>query len=295
MYAKLVQVKEYTGYADTPEAMCPNDHIFRTLICPNGCSEKKLGCQRMTDNLNHYTYKSLSVIESISCPVWWTCQKHVTCPRDHVMQGITCKGWFCRGVDAYCTALSSPSGPPTLGQCYWTQSINRLTVFKECKAGYVVTGISCSGWLCAEHKIQCCELHQVNQKCVMSSWGSWGPCSKGYQLRHRSIIKPQIGEGSICPKSEDKQRCAACQYSAWGNWSKCANGRRIRQRHVTKYPVGSMPSCGNLQETKPCRSCLVSNWSAWSRCQRGHQFRQRYIVQQPENDTCPMLKQFRTC
>lgn len=92
--------------------------------------------------------------------------------------------------------------------------------------------------------------------CGMSSWSSWGKCTKecegGAQIRSRNIVvKPKNG-GDKCDATGESRVCNTfscdrdCTLKKWTHWSPCSqmcdNGSQVRFRHV-HTPVRGNGKC----------------------------------------------------
>ncbi|XP_002130880.2 complement component C6 isoform X1 [Ciona intestinalis] len=92
--------------------------------------------------------------------------------------------------------------------------------------------------------------------CVVSSWASWGACSKscssGTVIRTRKITTHPQNGGSGCPLLEEKSSCNKmacpiidCKWSIWGSWSACysCSPERSRFRNVSVAAMFNGEDC----------------------------------------------------
>lgn len=125
--------------------------------------------------------------------------------------------------------------------------------------------------------------------CQVSAWDEWGPCpvacGGGEQLRFRSVITPQQGNGAACPALSEARSCNVqacpvdCVLDEWSEWTLCAaacgGGLQVRERAVLQPPLGGGQACGRLSEERSCNAapcdstpspCQLTSWSPWSEC-----------------------------
>ena len=159
-----------------------------------------------------------------------------------------------------------------------------------------------------------CEI----QKCILSEWTSWTPCSAscnltpGVRQRLRTILSPDTCDGCSFNTTEqepcNRDVCCPvdCVFSTWTNWRFCyctnktsvcdlkGEDRWVCTRSRMKLQdetcggycddITSVTECGRLCCQK---DCIVGAWSWWSPCQgqceqQGFQYRHQQILQEPE-------------
>ncbi|XP_078491512.1 thrombospondin type-1 domain-containing protein 7B-like [Ciona intestinalis] len=166
-----------------------------------------------------------------------------------------------------------------------------------------------------------CHIRKCPVHCLVSSWASWGTCSKtcglGKTIRLRTItIHPAHG-GLRCLDLSQNKTCQTkscpvlCAVSGWTGWSACSKtcgkGFLVRSRHITRNPAHGAPRCPTLRQFNTCHmaycpvSCKVSKWSGWESCSKtcglGQTVRSRTITRYPahEGARCPVLRHLKTC
>eukprot|EP01062_Namystynia_karyoxenos_P083078 TRINITY_DN9485_c0_g1_i1.p1 TRINITY_DN9485_c0_g1~~TRINITY_DN9485_c0_g1_i1.p1 ORF type:complete len:2641 (+),score=529.85 TRINITY_DN9485_c0_g1_i1:70-7923(+) len=119
----------------------------------------------------------------------------------------------------------------------------------------------------------------LNVSCVLSGWGSWGPCNE------------------TCPAGAN---------------GTTLTGVSIRERRVLIEPQGVGAACGPLNQTQPCTvtcaavaapgvsPCVVTGWSPWTpsvcpACGGGNRTRIRNVFSNPHNQPCPDLNETEAC
>lgn len=157
--------------------------------------------------------------------------------------------------------------------------------------------------------------------CVDGQWGDWSSwdscsatCGKGFQVRHRDVVKfpnscgkPAVGledDYAIC----DLEECVEsqdCMMSSWSLWSDCSCkcfGVQERSRRIVRTAIGDGTACtGSMKEIVPCNpgagqlpaagcedeanaaDCKFSPWENWTPCSAscdgGQTTRVRHIAQ----------------
>ena len=123
--------------------------------------------------------------------------------------------------------------------------------------------------------------------CVMSSYGSWGTCSKtcggGFQSRTRTIVTPGKNGGASCPCTTETQQCNTqacpvdCKVSDWSCFGSCSatcgGGTQTRSRVVIQAPLNGGAACPALTDSAKCntQACpvnCVGSWGDWSTCSK---------------------------
>eukprot|EP01012_Entosiphon_sulcatum_P049575 TRINITY_DN6820_c0_g1_i6.p1 TRINITY_DN6820_c0_g1~~TRINITY_DN6820_c0_g1_i6.p1 ORF type:complete len:7637 (+),score=112.47 TRINITY_DN6820_c0_g1_i6:5459-28369(+) len=166
-----------------------------------------------------------------------------------------------------------------------------------------------------------CNVQPCPVDCRVSSWSSWGECSKtcggGEQQRSRSVLQQATHGGVSCPHLSEYQECNAqlcpidCLVGQWTPWSdctlKCGGGITTRSRPVQVAASNGGLQCPVTEEKQSCNSdacatdCSVSSWGAWSPCSLscggGTQYHTRTIIQGPANGgaACPTLSESQPC
>ncbi|ESO90983.1 hypothetical protein LOTGIDRAFT_217518 [Lottia gigantea] len=81
----------------------------------------------------------------------------------------------------------------------------------------------------------------VIKDCLVTQWGSWGPCSKtcgfGVRIRKRQIIQQEENGGTACPRVSVETLCGSMRTCGWKHFSMFAQHsprRRRRRRHHQK-------------------------------------------------------------
>lgn len=125
-----------------------------------------------------------------------------------------------------------------------------------------------------------CGLH-----CVVSSWGSFGSCSKscgsGTQTQSRSITTAQTYNGNPCPTLTNTQSCNTnacpvnCVVTSFGPFSSCSRtcgtGTQTQVRNVTTAAAFGGVACPSLTNTQTCNTqacpidCVVADWGEIAR------------------------------
>jgi hypothetical protein len=171
------------------------------------------------------------------------------------------------------------------------------------------------GWVAYQHA----------SKCLVSSWGSWGGCSRscsgGSKTRKRTVTR--MSSNNQCPKklvdvkSCNKQQCDDCAGSNWTPWSTCTVTCGVGSQQRTKRVVidGGEGGCKNtkvVNQTQPCSpiacpsACVMGDWGPWSTCEKScladeddsvQQYKVRKIVQASAHGgaPCTRLKVAREC
>lgn len=166
-----------------------------------------------------------------------------------------------------------------------------------------------------------CNSEACPQDCQVSDWSAWSACSQecggGTQSRTRSIIRPQIGTGAVCPPLIESRVCNSvecpsdCKVGDWSSWSQCnapcGGGVRERTRQIVSSATDGGVGCPSTIEHEQCNiqecpiDCRVSEWSNWSECSQacggGTQSRTRTVTQYPNStgQSCPTLTETREC
>ena len=170
--------------------------------------------------------------------------------------------------------------------------------------------------------------------CALSSWSSWGACSKscshekftlmgavllggGVHTRQRSVTRAPAYEGSACGVLQDTKpcetvpcpvNCEVTSFTKWGGCNRtCGGGTRVRSRAVLSHPAHDGWPCPALTESGACNNvpcavdCAVSEWSDWSSCsatcETGAALRTRSIILSEANGgrACGRLSDNKAC
>lgn len=137
-----------------------------------------------------------------------------------------------------------------------------------------------------------CEIPQ-NIDCLLSSWSSWGPCSKacglGTSQRQRYILREPVAFGRPCARQLIQRKpCVLRGCFRWDvtEWTDCFSekgvcGHGVQTRNITCFGEGrtqvdesfckSNRSIVTIQTKKTCYvgcpgECVLTIWSQWSEC-----------------------------
>jgi len=221
------------------------------------------------------------------------------------------------------------SGWSAFGACAKTcgggsQSRSRSVVSAATHGGSCLDALSAS---------TLCNTHACPVNCVVSQWGSFGPCSAACGIAHktrtRTVITPPVN-GAVCPVMEDVQPCLDspscetactgpehnidCIMGAWSMWSSCSaqcgGGFRQRTRSTMVPAACAGAPCDVAIVSEACNQhacpigCTVSPWGSWSTCTAScavlggsSRHRTRDVLSQPQfgGALCPSLLQSETC
>jgi hypothetical protein len=152
-----------------------------------------------------------------------------------------------------------------------------------------------------------CQEAPCPVSCIMSTWGSFGECSKtcgkGEHSRKRHIVSPALHGGQCDYQTVDWEKCHIrscpidCIIHRWSTWGACdltcGSGWRTRTRGVSIEPKYGGKACPTRQEKEACLMrkcpvhCEVSSWGAFGACTKscgigGMHTRTRSVTVQPQ-------------
>lgn len=164
-----------------------------------------------------------------------------------------------------------------------------------------------------------CNAEECSEDCQVSEW-DYAPCSKecggGTQIRKRTILKKNIGNGKECPVLSETVPCNTnlcdvdCNVSDWNNSpcsAECGDGYITRTRNIITNSENNGLKCPILKDTINCNlksctiDCQVSDWGEYGNCDPscgdGKKTRIRTVLVQPENGgkKCPVLSETINC
>ncbi|XP_036366484.1 thrombospondin type-1 domain-containing protein 7A isoform X2 [Octopus sinensis] len=164
-----------------------------------------------------------------------------------------------------------------------------------------------------------CEI-PCDENCLLSTWSSWGPCSKscglGTSQRQRYVLKKAVGYGRPCSSQLTQRKpCVLRGCFRWDvtNWTECFTekgvcGHGVQIRNITCTGEGKTQvddsfckanrSIAAIKTKRSCYigcpgECVLTEWSEWSACylncrdkgvadhERGIQSRSRAILAYP--------------
>jgi hypothetical protein len=186
---------------------------------------------------------------------------------------------------------------------------HRLVVVKAMFGGKRCVGNHGDSW---SHEIQVCNGRACPVDCMVSSWGTWGECTKtcggGLATRYRSIDRVWDYGGKKCTALSHTKSCAsfpcppkACQLSAWTKWTTCSKscggGTSVRARAVLAHAEDGGTPCGELHQAEACNNgtcavaCQTSAWGSWAMCSKscgaGRRSRSRTVTRAAANSGTP--------
>jgi len=186
---------------------------------------------------------------------------------------------------------------------------HRLVVVKAMFGGKRCVGNHGDSW---SHEIQVCNGRACPVDCMVSSWGTWGECTKtcggGLATRYRSIDRVWDYGGKKCTALSHTKSCAsfpcppkACQLSAWTKWTTCSKscggGTSVRARAVLAHAEDGGTPCGDLHQAEACNTgtcavaCQTSAWGSWGMCSKscgaGRRSRSRTVTRAAANSGAP--------
>lgn len=179
-----------------------------------------------------------------------------------------------------------------------------------------------------------CEIPR-NIDCLLSSWSSWGPCSKacglGTSQRQRYVLQEAVGLGRPCANQLIQTKpCVLRGCFRWDvtEWTECfaekgVCGHGVQTRNITCIGEGRTQvgdsfcranrSIAAIKTKKTCYvgcpgECVLTSWSEWSECyancqdteghERGVQSRSQAVLAYPasRSEPCPKkLYESRPC
>eukprot|EP01125_Pyxidicula_operculata_P004565 TRINITY_DN1717_c0_g4_i2.p1 TRINITY_DN1717_c0_g4~~TRINITY_DN1717_c0_g4_i2.p1 ORF type:complete len:1852 (-),score=391.75 TRINITY_DN1717_c0_g4_i2:144-5249(-) len=196
----------------------------------------------------------------------------------------------------------------------WSSCSSNCGGGSSTRSPVIVKASSGGGAPCPAPETVTCNTQTCDQDCVFT-WSEWTLCDKacggGNQYRFSTVTTQPIGNGSLCPSSQESRGCNTgactstdvdCVYT-WSEYtnctSTCGNGT------MTRFPVVTVPSANagiacpqpetiscNLSNSCPVVSDCVYTWQTGNcsaSCGGGFRVVSPVITVQPENGglLCP--------
>jgi len=187
----------------------------------------------------------------------------------------------------------------------------------------VLVAAAWNGLACEANRLESavCNKNNCPVDCIPSAWSKYSACSKscdtGFQLKTRSMSRPNAWGGKPCGAMIHSQKCnsAACPVDCvvgkWQAWSKCSAtcgkaGKHTRQRAIYNQASNGGKSCPTTRAQKDCNvgdcpvHCTTSAWETWTSCSKsceGTRTRRRTVVTHATvgGYSCPSLEVSEKC